>query len=317
MLERVGKGLDLRRMYRIVVAADFAGELAELSAATASGEPITHTDEEYGIAVAKVLLLPHGENYEIVPVIDARYALGLLALEDADEGAEGTNGGAEEDAEFSPSELFGIVLHGLHHELCHVHDDNKQIDAFGGLMLSPLYSGKDAYTYDLAAACWSEYIADFLSAPTSDVVWLSLITDSLGSAITRTKPGFDNEILAYRHHGDVQHLLDAFLRHGVFLAKSAAYVLGYVDGLGMTLDDLSSDVTERLSGSYFEPTWHAMHEALREMRQRYPDDWQDPSVYNGLAAVMERYYAEMGLVLSTTAGGQTYVSVPFRPETTP
>lgn len=309
-LERLSGGLDLRRMHRIVVAADFAGELAELSSATASGEPITHTNEEYGVAVAKVLLLPRGEDYEIVPVISAHYALALLAPKAADEVADGS-------AEFYPSEYLDMVLHGLHHELCHVHDDNKTIDAFGTLMLSPYYSGKDVYIYPLAAACWSEYLADFMSSTTADAVWLDLMTNSFGNAIERTKPHIDSEILAYRRHRDLERLLDSFQRHGVFLAKSAAYILGYVDGLNMSLGELSAKTSELLVGSYFESTWNAMHEALREMRQRYPNDWQDPSVYDGLATVLERYYIEMGLVLSTTDAGQTYVHVPFRPETIP
>jgi hypothetical protein len=103
----------------------------------------------------------------------------------------------------------------------------------------------------------------------------------------------------------------------VFLAKSAAYVLGYMDGLNMSLEELSAETSERLSGSYFEPTFNAMHETLREMRQRYPDGWQDLDIYDGLAEALERYYVAMGLVLSTTKDGQTYVDVPLRPETTP
>ena len=312
-LEQVGGGLDLRRMHRMVVTTDFAGELAELSAARVAGNPITYTNEEYGIAIAKVLLLPRGEDYEIVPVVNANYVLELLVPEGADEGAEG----AAEAPQLSETERLDLFLHGLHHELCHVHDDNKRIDAFGTLMLSPYYSGKDAYIRPLAEACWAEYIADFMSSPTADAVWLGVMTNSFGNAIERTKRQFNNEILAYRvHHIDLGQLLDSFQRHGVFLAKSAAYILGYVDGLDASLE-LSAETSERLSGSYFESTWDAMHEALREMRQRYPHDWQDLSIYDGLAAALEHYYVEMGLVLPTTDDGQTYVHVPFTPETTP
>lgn len=202
--------LDLRRMHRIVVARDFAGELAELSAATASGGPITHTDEGYAVAVAKVMVLPRGEDYEIVPIISAHYALALLADEDTD---------LDENAELSSSELFGMVLHGLHHELCHVHDDNKTIDVFNTLMLSHRYSGKDAYIRPLAEACWSEYIADYMSSSTADVLWLDIMTKSFGNAIERTKSQINNEILAYRVHGDLEQLLDSFQRYGVFLAN--------------------------------------------------------------------------------------------------
>lgn len=301
-------------MHRIVVTADFAGELAKLSAATATGNPITYTNEEYGIAVAKVLTLPRDEDYEIVPVVGATYALALLGLENTGEDAEVT----DETAGFSPSELSHMALHGLHHELCHVHDENKKIDAFGPLMSSHYYSGKDVYIRPLAEACWSEYIADLMSSSTADAVWLGIMTNSFGDAIARTKPQFDSEVLAYRvRHTDLQQLLDSFQRHGGFLAKSAAYMLGYVDGLDVSLGDLSAETSERLSGSYFESTWNTMHEALKEMRRRYPGDWRDLSVYDNLAAALECYYAEMGLVLSTTDDGQTYVDVPLRPETTP
>jgi hypothetical protein len=142
--------------------------------------------------------------------------------------------------------------------------------------------------------------------------------ENLGRAVVRTKLQFNSEILAYRVRDiNLQQLLGWFQRHGVFLVKSASYVLGYMDGLNVSLRELSAETSERLSGSYFEPTWDAMHVALKEMRRRYPDDWQDPSIYDNLAAVLERYYAEMGLVLSTTGDGQTYVDVPLRPETTP
>lgn len=312
-LERLGGGLDLRRMHRIIVAKDFARELAELSAATASGRPITHTDEEYAVAVAKVMILPRGEDYEIVPVISANHALALLAPEDAGSDVEGTDQAAES---FS-SELFNMVLHGLHHELCHVHDDNKKIDALSAFMLRHSYWGKDMYIRPLAESCWSEYIANFLSSATAGAASLEAMTKSFGDAILRTKPHIDGEIRAYRLHADLVQLLDIFQRHGEFLARSAAYVLGYADGLDVPLDELSAETSERLSGSYFESTLVAMHEALREMRQSYPHNWRDLSVYDDLAMVLERYYADMGLILSSSADGQVYVDIPLTPETTP
>jgi hypothetical protein len=177
-LERADEKLDLRRMHRIVVAKDFAGELAELSAATASGNPITHTDEEYAVAVAKVMALPSDEDYEIVPIVSADYAAELTL----------------EDTEGSHSELLRMALHGLHHELCHVHDNNKLIDAFGTLLLRHCCSGKDIYIRPLAEACWSEYIADFLSSSTADTASLAAMTKDLGDVIARTKSHIDNEI---------------------------------------------------------------------------------------------------------------------------
>lgn len=314
-LEQLDGGLDLRRMYRIIVPEDFAKELAELSATTFSGESIARTDEDYALGVAMVMILPLAEDYEIVPVMSANYAKALLTPSmDADKDTS-----ADEDDELgettvsTSSDLFNFVLNGLHHELCHVHDYNKRIDAFGPLMVS-WREGKDIYVRPLAEACWAEYFADLKSSITVSSAWLEVMTESFSNAIVRTKPHLDKEILAFRRHGDVGRVVDEFQRHAGFLAKSAAYILGYVDGLNVPLDELSVETSEHLVGSYFEPTWSAMHEALREMEQRYPEGWQNPSVYDGLAAVIERYYVDMGMILFTTSEG-VHANFPYTPET--
>lgn len=293
--------LDFRRMHRIVVTADFAGELAELSAATVSGNITTYTNEDYAVAVAKVMILPRDEEFEILPIVNANIAAAL----------------AQEDPENFDKELFRSALHLLHHELCHVHDDNKKIDAFKSHMLRTRYTGKDMYIRPLAEVCWSEYIATLLSSSTAGQNDIAGMTGSFAEAIKRTKQEINKEIISYRYHGDLMKLLGAFGRHGEFLAKAAAYTLGYVDGLGTSLAELSIEASETLSGSYFEPTWKAMHSSFRKMFKIYPDGWQDLAVMDDLALSIENYYAEMGLILSTTEDGQAYLGVPFRPETTP
>ena len=293
--------LDFRRMHRIVVTVDFAGELSELSAATVSGNTITHTNEDYAVAVAKVMIIPRGDEFEIVPVINANIAAAL----------------AQEDPESFDRERFRSALHFLHHELCHVHDDNKKIDAFASHLLRTRYSGKDKYIRPLAEVCWSEYIATLLSCSTAGENDINGMTESFADAVKRTKPEIDKEILSYRDHGDLLKLLDAFGRHGEFLAKAAAYTLGYVDGLGKSLAELSNEASEVLAGSYFESTWDSMHSSLKRMLQDYPDGWLDLSIMDELALTIENYYADMGLILSTTEDGQAYLHVPFRPETTP
>lgn len=299
--KQVNEDLDIRRMHRILLPADFAGELNELSGKIASGNPITHTNEEYAIAVAKVLILPRDEEYEIVLVVNANVAAAL----------------APENKEDRNSQEFRTVLHLLHHELCHVHDNNKQIDAFNGIILRQRYVGKDIYIRPLSEVCWSEYIANFLSSPTANNEWISIMAETLADTIERTKKQMDEEILEYRYHGDLDNLLSLFQRHGGFLLKTAAYNLGYVDGLNMSLEELSDKAFKCLSGSYFESTWNAMQSALRIMRGIYPNGWKNLSVFDGLSDVIENYYAEMGFYLSSTDDGRAYVDIPFRPETTP
>jgi len=291
--------LDFRRMHRIIVTNDFAAELAELSKVTASRNPITHTNEEYAIAVAKVLLLPRGSEIEILPVVSANIAAGLVS----------------EDPSHYESEAFRSTLHLIHHELCHVHDDNKKIDAFPEVILKQRYEGKDKYIRSLAEICWSEYIANRLSSSTVPVSFATAMAINLTDAIPRTKPLVNQEIRAYRQHADLNRLLDYFEHHGDFLPKAAAYACGYLDGLGISLRELSAEAEEMLSGSYFEQTWDAMRIALTEMYSSYPELWENMTVYDPLATALEAYYGEMGLFLSNLPDGDIYVDVPFRAET--
>lgn len=295
VLAQTDEALDLRRMHRVIITADFAGQLSQLSSATASGNPISHTNEQYATAAAQVLLLPAGDGYEILPVVDAHLIAAFAAEDNADRISED-----RQDA-----------FHFLHHELCHVHDYNKQIDAFPNIMLHCRYEGKDRFIGPLAESCWSEYVANFLSSCSVSQDWLTAMTGSFVDAIPRTKRVVRHEIASYRYHADIDRLMREFERHGEFLVKAAAYTMGYMDGLGLSLSELPAKAAEQLSGSYFEPVWTAMHEALRMMRQLYPTGWSDRAIYRDLAAVLEDYYARMGLVLSNTEDGQAYVDVPF------
>ena len=113
-LPEVGCSLDLRRMHRIIITTDFAGELSEISQQNPSRNKVTYTKEEYGEAVAQVLLLPKGNGLEVVPVLSAGIVAPLVINEETDEALDG----------------FRLALHLLHHELCHVHDNNQKIEAF-------------------------------------------------------------------------------------------------------------------------------------------------------------------------------------------
>ena len=287
--------LDLRRMHRLVAASDFKGELAELSTLTASGNPITHTQEDYAIAVAQVLLLPRGSEIEILPVFNANALIPLT--------------------QDPKSEPFAWILHLVHHEFCHVHDDNKKLDAMPEVWLRHCYTGKDMFIRPLAEACWSEYAANRLSANSAPKAAIAAMGDSFSEALKRTKTQIDSEIRSYRLHRDLDKIMGIFKRHGEFLPKSASYVLGYMDGVEEPLDKLNMD--EALNGSYFKASWEAMHSALQNMWEIYPGGWKNLAVYDGLARAMEDFYAAMGLILSTSEDGGAYVHIPLTLDTLP
>jgi hypothetical protein len=290
-LVRLTPPLDFRRMYRIIVTENFSETLNDLSELKQTGNKISYTNEEYAVAVAKIVLLPVADGIEIVPVFASQY-LSALISEDIN------------------SDNFRYTLHLMHHEFCHVHDENKKIDALRDVILKQSYKGKESFLFPLAESCWAEYIANFMSANTAMDSNIFDTTNSLNEAILRTKNRITEKIDHYRYNADLQHLLEVFERDGKFLIKAAAYTLGYLDGLNTNLETINKTTATTLNGSYFEKIWKRLHIVLTEMRERYQEDWNGIQFYQELADIVDEYYKTMGFVLSTVEDDQTYVSIP-------
>jgi len=291
------QNIDLRRLTRIIITTDFANEL---SIQTTSQNPITYTNESYAQAIGKTLNIRKNDDFEIIMILDANWAIYYLL-------------GSKDNPKTKDIKLFS---HLLHHELCHVHDNNKKIDALQKFWLKYECTGKSILIQPLAEMCWAEYIANFLSSSTVPEAFIVSFVGSLKEAVKRTKKDLEKEILKYRTHSDLKVLLEYFERHGNFLIKNAAYLMGYLDGLNRELSSIDNELFELISNSYFKTAWFEMQKALRYMHSQYPKLWKDIEIYNSLTHVMEQYYSDMGLVLSNTPEGQLYVHIPFTPNTT-
>ena len=172
--EEIDKEIDFRRMHRIIVTSDYAGELANLSSNPQSDDLVTHTNEEYAVGVAQVRTIPRGDSFEFVPVVNAQIAATLV--QDNEEGYK--------------SDEFRTVLHLLHHELCHVHDNNKKCDVIKVMRPD---NEKDLFILPLADSSWTEYIANFLSCSTVTKGAIDMAYENLIGAIKRTKEDIDKE----------------------------------------------------------------------------------------------------------------------------
>ena len=151
------------------------------------------------------MVLPFADEFEIVPVIDAATVAPLLLTE------------GEEN-----KDLVDATLHYLHHEFCHVHDNNKKIEALDNVILRQAYTGKDMFVGPLTEAVWSEYFANRMSSGSAPKGVICDTATSFKDALFRTKALIDQEILSYRYHADLQNSLALFQRHGEFLVKMAA-----------------------------------------------------------------------------------------------
>ncbi|TIO76172.1 MAG: hypothetical protein E5X74_21555 [Mesorhizobium sp.] len=292
--------LDLRRMKRMVFAADYAAALED--EVGDSGRRVAPTREDYAVGVAKVIVLRlDGSDFEIVPVFDVNTFAVL--------------GDNYEEMEQERKDWFHRILHMLHHELCHVHDDNKKIDAMPAATLGKVWAGAETIIGPLAEVAWSEYFANRVSCITASDAVIDETVEMFKDALLRTKPTMNDHIIAYRRNSDLDGLMALFKRHGDFLVKAAAYALGYLDGIGKTLEEVSGEAHQVLMASDFRPFWHRMHTELKAMFDKHPAGWDDSlAIYSQLSEVMQDFYDDMGLVLQSQPDGGLYVNIPFRPE---
>lgn len=200
------------------------------------------------------------------------------------------------------------ALHSLHHELCHVDDENKKIDGMPGVMLRERLNGKRAYTYRTAIGCWSEYRACFLSAPTIPEPAI----DNYIDAVVKAQEQADharNVVAGFPTHRDLDQVLGAVVNAGDLLSRISAYLFGTLDALGRDISDTGALAALRDAG--IEGDAGTLHEALRSMQAGYPGAWTDLRVYADLADAIEDLYFTLGARLSDTHEGVWLEVGPF------
>lgn len=284
--------LDMRRLIRVIITNDFRAEISTFS--SERGKAIDFTDRNDALCVGKVLCERAEDDFAITLVLDNRIVAFLL----------------NED-----QEACRYAFHLLHHELCHVHDDNVQMDLLKDVFLTKQWTGVAGYTGPLAELLWSEYFATRTSAGSASPRNVNDQIDLLRGAVMTIKPTIDQLILSYRYGGTVDLLLEGALPHAKFLLRSAAYILGYLDGPLKSMHDVPHTVSSFIEGSYFQPIWVRLTDELRSLYSAYPN-WNGLGVYDGLTKIVKEYLEVLGLEFRDIPGG-VYVNVPYRPENTP
>ena len=194
-LEGRDKNLDLRRMHRVILTTDFCGEINAISKAIESENPIKYTHEGGVAAIAKVLVLPCGDDFEILIVFDA-YVLSAFF--------------PKGDEDLKPGD-FNTAVHYLHHELWHIHEMNNPLDSLYKVGMRRDFKGKDAFIRPLSELCWSEYFACRMSSWTMQGDPLIYTAGIFTNKLEETKSMIDQEILSYRRHADMQRLMASAL----------------------------------------------------------------------------------------------------------
>lgn len=225
---------------------------------------------------AVVLTIPKGNDFELVLVLKSDFIKNIIQNHDNQE--------------------YKDTFHIIHHELAHIHDNNKKIDIFKELMLNSTYEGIDSITYPIAQTCWSEYIANYLSSSSAqDTQYPLMMARSFAKKIKETKQNIKTELLAYKINKNRDDLLISSIEQVESLLKSASYLIGYLHGLNLTLVELDEKVDYLVDISYFKDIWEAMQYEFISILNVYPDAIINLSIYKNLTLYIETFYKQMGI----------------------
>lgn len=268
--------LDLRRFGLLLVTDTFETEIKKLS--LEKKLIMKNKFLENNNTHAVVLTFKKENDYESVLVLKSSFAINLIKNE--------KNPIRYKDA-----------IHIVHHELAHIHDNNKKIDAKNRFNNSK-EAKKDNLFLVLSQLCWSEYIANYISSASAKKSEYPLKMANKLIDLIRTR-NEKVQILLKRIQKDHDENLIIEISEDInILSKTASYLLGYLHGFKITLEQLDKDLNKELEESYFKETWHSLSYNFYSIRKKYPHCFKKDNVYDGLNNTIENLYSNMGLVFS-------------------
>ncbi len=166
----------------------------------------------------------------------------------------------------------------------------------------------------VALALWEEYAACRLSAifGRNQTAYLE---QGLTSVLSVSRDNSNAAIREYRLHANVGRVLMEAGHHICRPLKIAAYLLGHLDRLELTLDDIPETrdaIRNSPYGVFIEP----LHEGLRDLWTRQ-GNWASYAEFGTLKLLVKELFADGGLFLEPKPAGGMHVRIPFTPETMP
>lgn len=280
--------LDLRRFSNIVITSNFERDVEVLNSDNKSSfkNRFRVNSDTYAI----VLNIPKDDDFEQVLIVRSEFIKNI------------TKSHKKQD--------YKNALHILNHELAHIHDNNKKMDVFKELMKTKKYRGSDSILYPISETLWSEYIANFISSQSAlDTEYPKAVAKSLVEKIEKTSFDVKTSLTAYKVNRSREDLIEFSILKIESLLKSAAYLIGYLNGMKITLAQLDDDLDYRLEVSYFKDIWEILKHEFATIHQVYPYGFINLSIYKNLSFYIESFYNQMGIVFDEDEKGRVKIHI--------
>lgn len=280
--------LDFRRFEKIVITSHFDRDVKSLTSTNKMTFKNKYTVNRGTYAV--VLTIPKDNDFELVLVIKSSFITDIIK-------AHG-------------KQSYKNAFHIIHHELAHIHDNNKKIDIFKDLMKTSSYKGINSVVYPIAEDCWSEYIANYISSNSAlDTDFPEAMAKNLVKKINDTSTNIKIQLTAYKINKQREDLIVSSLDEIKSILKTAAYLLGYLHGFNKTLEELDYKADYTLECSYFKDMWETMQYEFHSISNVYPDGFVNLSIYQNLAFYIEAFINKMGIVLHVNQEGKLEIKI--------
>ncbi len=162
----------------------------------------------------------------------------------------------------------------------------------------------------IANACWNEYAACRLSARIEYEKQLEWFEETFCKCAEEVKERANDYIRQYRRHGDLNKLVPQIVAEYGGVLKYAAYLLGHLDGLGLSISKDAPKAHELVNRkTYFTPIFVRFAACLRSMWESY-GHWSGLEVFDPLKDVADTLLRAAGIEIQERAQGP-YVHVPF------
>jgi len=280
--------LDFRRLSKIVITSNFQRDVDRLSQSNKIGFENKYKANKDTYAV--VLTIPKDDDFELVLVMKSNFAKSITSKNDEQE--------------------YKNALHVLNHEFAHIHDNNKKIDVFKQLMKTKTYKGKDSILFPIAETCWSEYIANFISSQSAlNTQYPKLVAITLLEKIYMTQQNIKTSLMAYKINHKREDLVENSIVQIETLLKTASYLIGYLNGMQITLAELDDEIDLKIESSYFNEFWSFLKHELASIHQVYPHGFVNLNIYKNLAILIDNFYKEMGIIFDEDKKGRIQIHI--------
>lgn len=295
-----GKLMDLSGLTRVWVAYDYEGTLANLERGFETENKLAPTQDDIAVGIAMTPAVLQDGTAKSVMVLNA-YHLMTLAHPD--------------NEELKP--YYRRMMYTLAHECGHVHDLAAKVRSFPEEWLKLRLNRRDHALFEIADACWSEYIACRLSAVVSSDEIASDYENTFCEQLEKGVPAIRRYLRQYRMHGDLTRVLTQCSYVVKKVLVYASYLFGQLAGTGGSFQE-AVPKTKALLDSHSEVRAIIQRlEAVLETMNKSYGSWDTFDVFEPLKKLALDLFAVVGLQLEDRGEDGMYVDIPYTEETLP